>query len=102
MWVRVHVVGCGFRRSGGVSAMRLGRDNGSSKDARYIKGGEFPPEGECRRKSEADFISAECKEAMSRPAGEGAFHPLSKLSIERGSVLVSLDDQSAMRGQDRR
>ena len=39
---------------------------------------------------------------MSRSAGEGAFHPLSKLGIERGSVLVSLDDQSAMRGQDRR
>jgi len=36
---------------------------------------------------------------MSRSAGEGAFDPLSKLGIERGSVLVSLDDQSAMRGR---
>jgi hypothetical protein len=38
---------------------------------------------------------------MSRSTAEGAFHPLSKLGIERGSALVSLDDQSAMRGQDR-
>jgi hypothetical protein len=48
------------------------------------------------------LIGTERKEAMSRSAGEGPFHPLSKLGIERGSVLVSLDDQSAMRGQDRR
>jgi hypothetical protein len=66
-----------------------------------MKGGKFSPERECRRKSEADFIGTQRKEAMSRSTAEGAFHPLSKLGIERGSALVSLDDQSAMRGQDR-
>ena len=85
-----------------MSAMWLGGAMGRRTDARYINRGEFPPEGECRRKSDADFIGTEGKEAMSRSAGEGAFHPLSKLGVERGSVLVSLDDQSAVRGQDRR
>ena len=85
-----------------MSAMWLGGVNRSRTDARYIKRGEFPPERECRRKSNADVICTPRKEAMSRSAGEGAFHPLGKLGIERGSVLVSLDDQSAMRGQKRR
>jgi hypothetical protein len=82
--------------------MWLGGVNRSRTHAGYIKRGEFPPKGECQRKSDAGFIGTEHKETVSRPAGEGTCHPLSRLGIERGSVLVSLNDQSAMRGQDRR
>ncbi|MGB7844210.1 MAG: hypothetical protein WBL63_01230 [Candidatus Acidiferrum sp.] len=85
-----------------MTAMWVGSLNGPGADARYILRGEFTPEPECRGKSDADFIGTERKEAMSRSAGEGAFHPLSKLGVEHRSVLVSLDDQSTVRGQNRR
>ena len=73
-----------------MSAMWVGSFNGPGTDSRYIRRGEFTPEPECRGKSGADFIGTERKEAMSRSAGEGVFHPLSKLGVERGSVLAEL------------
>ena len=107
------VFGAGHRRNGcrhgvehGVVRRRHRRlgaalgDPGESAYRRNVARAQFPPIGQHRRQSGADFIGAEPQQPVSGATREGMLQPRAALGVERHGIFGMAQRERAMRRED--